>query len=142
MLNDNQMLILLLVVLGLILLVKVGEARFNRNASARGRTLNSIKAHLIIYGIVIVGLWLALPSSQDFRLLDYPKEFKSLDDVHTFLNQQSKMLQRFSEIVQTFLLALVIFFLLDLYRGARSILAYIGPDKNTAAQQIVRSCGK
>jgi hypothetical protein len=44
MLNDNHMLILLLAVLGLILVIKVIEARCNRNAGAREHTLNSIKA--------------------------------------------------------------------------------------------------
>jgi len=123
MLSDNQLLILLFVILGSILLAKAIEIRVNRNVDSQARVLNSIKARLVVFGLLIIGLWFALPSALDFRLLDYPREFASLAEVHAYLTAQGKMLQRLSMIIETFFLIFVLWFLIDLYRIAKSLLA-------------------
>lgn len=122
MLNDNQLLILLGAALALIVLAKILEGRSNRTADASSRALKSIKARLIIFGILAAGLLIALPWSIDFRMLEYPEDFKSLDEVHAYLKQQGKMLERVSQIIHAFLFFFIVFFLSDLYRSAKSIL--------------------
>ena len=123
MLNDNQLLILLAVSLGLIILVKILERHLDKTAEPGVRALTSIQARLIVFGIIIIALWFSLPSSSNFQMLEYPKAFRSLDEVHAYLNEQSKSLYRLSEIIQTFFAFFFLIFLSDIYRLAKSILA-------------------
>lgn len=116
MFNEKELLAELIVVLGLITFVKFLVWHFNKNADPHSQILNSIKGSLFIYGILIAGLWLALPSSYDFLMYDYPKEFKSLDEVHTYLKEQSRMLERLTEVVHLFLFVFAIYVLSDLYK--------------------------
>ena len=121
MFNDNELLAGLIVVFGLIVFVKFLVWHFNKNADPRSQVLNSIKGSLISYGILIAGLWLALPSSFDFKMYDYPQEFKSLAEVHAYLKEQSRMLERLTDVVHWFLFIFAMFFLLDLYKFAKLI---------------------
>lgn len=123
MLNDNQLLILIAVVIALILLVKVLEWRSNKSVDSPEQRLNSIRARLVIFSILLVGLLVAMPWSEDFLMVDYPQQFKSFDEVHAYLNNQSKMLERLSYVINLFLFFFVAFFLLDLYRMAKGILS-------------------
>jgi hypothetical protein len=121
MFNDNALLAGLIVVFGLIIFVKFLVWHFNKNADQHSQVLNSIKGSLFIYGIMVVGLWLALPASFNFRMYDYPQEFKSLAEVHAYLKEQSKMLERLADVVRWFLFTFVMFFLSDLYRFTKLI---------------------
>lgn len=123
MFNDEEMLAEIIVVFGLIGLVKFLVWHFNKNADLHSRVLNSIKGSLFIYGILVAGLWLALPSSSSlsFRSINYPLEFKSLAEVYAFLKKQSEMLERLTDVVHWFLFIFAMLFLSDLYKFVKLI---------------------
>jgi hypothetical protein len=131
MLNDKHLLILTFVVIGLILLVRIFAWRF-KNVDRSTHALDGILERLIVFGLIVIGLLMAMPSSFDFRMIEYPQQFKSLDEVHAYLNNQSKMLERLSMMIQTFLYLFVIFFLSDLYRMAKSLAARRATDPEAA----------
>lgn len=64
---------------------------------------------------------LVLPSSFDFKMYDYPQEFKSLAEVHAHLKEQSRMLESLTDVVRWFLFIFALFFLSDLYKFAKLI---------------------
>jgi len=122
MFKDKEMLAGLIVVFGLIAFVRFLVWHFNKTADPHSKVLNSIKGSLIIYAILITGLWLALPASFDFKMYDYPKEFKSLGEVHAYLKEQSETLGRLADVIHWFFFVFAIYFLSDLYKFAKSII--------------------
>jgi hypothetical protein len=72
-------------------------------------------------GILVYALFLSLPHTYGLESYGYPEEFKSLEEVHKYLQTHNRILAKLREIIFWFLFFFAISFLPTLHSFARAV---------------------
>jgi hypothetical protein len=104
---------------GGLIIIRIVEWRISKNAPPLKRAYNFFVAGLLATGLLVFALILSMPSGHFY----VGQNFKSLDDVHEYLREQSRDLARLRDIVFLFLLLFVGNLLQALHGFAKAVAA-------------------
>lgn len=113
--------VVVLTVVGVFLIVRVIEWRVTRKWPPIKKALFSLKVEMIMMGVLLVVLIFSLPSTYYLESYGYPDQFKSVEEVHTFLRESNRVLLRMKEITYWLLLILTVGVLQSVYKFAKAI---------------------
>ena len=126
MFSDKDLTTILLPVIGAWAVIRLVEWRTSRNKPPMKRALNSFTAGLIMMGILAFALYFSLPSTFWLESYGYPGEFKSLEEVHKYLQEHNRFLARVRDVIYWFLFFFAIGFLQMLHSFAKAVAGVNG----------------
>src|ERR1044072_885082 len=121
MFSDKDLTTILFPVIGAWVIIRIIEWYVSRNKPPMKKALNSFTAGLLMMGILTGALYLSLPLTFGLESYGYPEEFKSLQEVHKYLQEHNHILARLREIMHWFLFFFAIVFLQTLHSFAKAV---------------------
>jgi hypothetical protein len=126
MFSDKDLTTILFPVIGAWGIIRLIEWYVSRNKPPMKKALNSFTAGLIMMGILTGALYLSMPSTFGLESYGYPKEFKSLEEIHKYLQEHNRILARLRDIIHWFLFFFAIGFLQMLHSFAKAVAGING----------------
>jgi hypothetical protein len=108
--------------IGIWVIIIIVEWLISKNKPPLKKALNSFTASLIMMGILVFVMYVSLPSTFGLESYSYPKEFKSLEEVHEYLKEHNRILVRLRDVVYWFLFFFFISFLPALHGFAKAMV--------------------
>jgi hypothetical protein len=106
-----------LLISSLVLLIMV-NIRNKQSASMLSKVIDLFKITSIIFGILLVILWLSLPSTPSLKSFGYPKDISAIKldkDILRLFQEYNKAIVRTAEVLQWFLFLFTWWFLATLF---------------------------
>ncbi len=106
-----------------------------KDTTELSKAINHFKATSILVGVLIIILYLSLPSTPSLKTFGYPEDISVINkdkDILRLLQEYNKSIVRTTEVLQWFLFLFVWWFLTTLFGVAK---AFKTISKNTLAQQ-------
>lgn len=118
---DKDLTTILFPVIGVGIGIKLFDWYTSRNMPPMRKALNSFSAGLLTMGILVLALCSSLPSTFWFESYNYPEEFRSLGEVHKYLQEHNRILGRLRDVIYWFLFFFAAAFLPMLYNFAKAM---------------------
>lgn len=106
-----------------IVLLIVSICRSRQNISELRKAVDNFKLTSIVFGVLVIVLWLSLPSTPSLKSFGYPEsvsEIKADTKILYLFQEYNKAIVRTTEVVQWFLFLFVWWFLLSLFLVGRA----------------------
>jgi hypothetical protein len=123
------------IVLASIVLAILKKERQNQSTSELGKAIEHFKLTSILFGVLLLILWLSLPQAPVLKSFGYPDDVSVLKDESKTLNllqTYNKALVRTTEVLYWFLFLFIWWFMTTLFGIAKAYK--VGSDKNFAQQ--------
>ncbi len=111
-----------MLIASLVLLIMV-NLRNKQNAPVLNKVIDHFKITSIVFGILIVILWLSLPSTPSLKSFGYPKDVSAIntdEEILRLFQEYNKAIVRTTEVLQWFLFLFTWWFLTTLFGVANA----------------------
>jgi hypothetical protein len=110
-------------IIATILLVTIKNQRSKQNTTELSKTIDHFKISLIVFGALLVILYLSLPSTPSLQTFGYPEDISAIKRDAKVLNlfqEYNKAIVRTTEVLQWFLFLFIWLFLTTLFGVAKA----------------------
>lgn len=106
-----------------IVLAVIGIQRNKKDTTELSKVIDHFKITSIVFGTLIIVLWLSLPSTPSLKSFDYPEDVSAIKadaDILRLFQEYNKAIVRTTEVLHWFLFLFVWWFLTTLFGVAKA----------------------